>query len=118
MGMGMRKLSHFLFSSGQTPATSELNFLRKAQTLETYGVDPHPCKVRPPWLKTALTLPPLEGDRQGGTTHPCHLPFSPWWGALLVTDAWEMSHFENSSGLHTAWFCVTTSTLERQSQSK
>ncbi|XP_008588441.1 PREDICTED: FERM domain-containing protein 5 [Galeopterus variegatus] len=29
---------------GQTPATSELNFLRKAQTLETYGVDPHPCK--------------------------------------------------------------------------
>ncbi|KAM7158223.1 FERM domain-containing protein 5 isoform 3-T3 [Molossus nigricans] len=30
--------------SGQTPATSELNFLRKAQTLETYGVDPHPCK--------------------------------------------------------------------------
>ncbi|KAK2524427.1 Frmd5 [Columba guinea] len=31
--------------SGQTPATSELNFLRKAQTLETYGVDPHPCKI-------------------------------------------------------------------------
>ncbi|KAM8997936.1 FERM domain-containing protein 5 isoform 1-T2 [Ara ararauna] len=30
--------------SGQAPATSELNFLRKAQTLETYGVDPHPCK--------------------------------------------------------------------------
>ncbi|XP_076879174.1 FERM domain-containing protein 5 isoform X2 [Brachyhypopomus gauderio] len=29
---------------GQTPETSELNFLRKAQTLETYGVDPHPCK--------------------------------------------------------------------------
>ncbi|KFO73766.1 FERM domain-containing protein 5, partial [Cuculus canorus] len=38
--------SFLLFSScsGQTPATSELNFLRKAQTLETYGVDPHPCK--------------------------------------------------------------------------
>ncbi|KFW65320.1 FERM domain-containing protein 5, partial [Pygoscelis adeliae] len=37
----------FLFfpsCSGQPPATSELNFLRKAQTLETYGVDPHPCK--------------------------------------------------------------------------
>ena len=32
--------------SGQSPATSELNFLRKAQTLETYGVDPHPCKVK------------------------------------------------------------------------
>ncbi|XP_055989320.1 FERM domain-containing protein 5 isoform X1 [Sorex fumeus] len=30
--------------SGQSPAISELNFLRKAQTLETYGVDPHPCK--------------------------------------------------------------------------
>lgn len=39
--------SLFLSCSGQTPATSELNFLRKAQTLETYGVDPHPCKVRP-----------------------------------------------------------------------
>ncbi|XP_073693221.1 LOW QUALITY PROTEIN: FERM domain-containing protein 5 [Garra rufa] len=29
---------------GQSPETAELNFLRKAQTLETYGVDPHPCK--------------------------------------------------------------------------
>ncbi|XP_055058627.1 FERM domain-containing protein 5 isoform X1 [Misgurnus anguillicaudatus] len=29
---------------GQSPDASELNFLRKAQTLETYGVDPHPCK--------------------------------------------------------------------------
>ncbi|KAG2470766.1 FRMD5 protein, partial [Polypterus senegalus] len=30
--------------SGQTPEMSELNFLQKAQILETYGVDPHPCK--------------------------------------------------------------------------
>uniref|UniRef100_A0A3P8VX61 FERM domain containing 5 n=1 Tax=Cynoglossus semilaevis TaxID=244447 RepID=A0A3P8VX61_CYNSE len=29
---------------GQSPETSELNFLQKAQLLETYGVDPHPCK--------------------------------------------------------------------------
>ncbi|XP_064785961.1 FERM domain-containing protein 5 isoform X3 [Oncorhynchus masou masou] len=31
-------------TSGQTPDTSELHFLQKAQMLETYGVDPHPCK--------------------------------------------------------------------------
>ncbi|KAG8440833.1 hypothetical protein GDO86_006534 [Hymenochirus boettgeri] len=30
--------------SGLNPAASELCFLKKAQTLETYGVDPHPCK--------------------------------------------------------------------------
>ncbi|KAM3927225.1 FERM domain-containing protein 5 [Leptodactylus fuscus] len=30
--------------SGLSPAQAELCFLRKAQTLETYGVDPHPCK--------------------------------------------------------------------------
>lgn len=29
---------------GQTPETSERNFLLKAQMLETYGVDPHPCQ--------------------------------------------------------------------------
>ncbi|MFT7811864.1 FERM domain-containing protein 3 isoform X1 [Arapaima gigas] len=27
-----------------TPLFAELNFLQKAHTLETYGVDPHPCK--------------------------------------------------------------------------
>uniref|UniRef100_A0A4W3IR98 FERM domain-containing protein 3 n=1 Tax=Callorhinchus milii TaxID=7868 RepID=A0A4W3IR98_CALMI len=30
--------------SGQTAAVAELNLLQKAHTLETYGVDPHPCK--------------------------------------------------------------------------
>ncbi|XP_061117249.1 FERM domain-containing protein 3 isoform X2 [Conger conger] len=29
---------------GQCPALAELNLLQRAQTLETYGVDPHPCK--------------------------------------------------------------------------
>ncbi|KAL1776528.1 FERM domain-containing protein 3 isoform X1 [Sigmodon hispidus] len=29
---------------GQSPAIAEFNLLLKAQTLETYGVDPHPCK--------------------------------------------------------------------------
>lgn len=34
-----------MYFSGLNPAAAELCFLRKAQTLETYGVDPHPCKV-------------------------------------------------------------------------
>ncbi|KAK6492982.1 FERM domain-containing protein 3-like isoform X3 [Huso huso] len=29
---------------GQSPALAELNLLQKAHSLETYGVDPHPCK--------------------------------------------------------------------------
>uniref|UniRef100_A0A8C5XA21 FERM domain containing 3 n=1 Tax=Malurus cyaneus samueli TaxID=2593467 RepID=A0A8C5XA21_9PASS len=29
---------------GQTPAVAEFNLLLKANSLETYGVDPHPCK--------------------------------------------------------------------------
>ncbi|XP_078071525.1 FERM domain-containing protein 3 [Mustelus asterias] len=29
---------------GQNAAVAELNLLQKAHTLETYGVDPHPCK--------------------------------------------------------------------------
>ncbi|XP_046904587.1 FERM domain-containing protein 3 [Hypomesus transpacificus] len=29
---------------GQCPALAELNMLQRAHTLETYGVDPHPCK--------------------------------------------------------------------------
>ncbi|XP_039401674.1 FERM domain-containing protein 3 isoform X3 [Mauremys reevesii] len=30
--------------SGQSPAVAEFNLLLKAHSLETYGVDPHPCK--------------------------------------------------------------------------
>ncbi|MBN3284938.1 FRMD3 protein, partial [Polyodon spathula] len=29
---------------GQSPAVAELNLLQRAHSLETYGVDPHPCK--------------------------------------------------------------------------
>ncbi|XP_017551773.1 FERM domain-containing protein 3 isoform X1 [Pygocentrus nattereri] len=29
---------------GQSPALAELNLLQRAHTLDTYGVDPHPCK--------------------------------------------------------------------------
>ncbi|NWU39621.1 FRMD5 protein, partial [Hylia prasina] len=58
--------------SGQTPATSELNFLRKAQTLETYGVDPHPCKVR---LSPASSSGATSGGCAGAASlfqpHPC-----------------------------------------------
>lgn len=30
---------------GQCAAYAELNMLQRAHSLETYGVDPHPCKV-------------------------------------------------------------------------
>uniref|UniRef100_A0A8C0GKV6 FERM domain containing 5 n=1 Tax=Chelonoidis abingdonii TaxID=106734 RepID=A0A8C0GKV6_CHEAB len=50
--------------SGQTPATSELNFLRKAQTLETYGVDPHPCKDATFWPFTPFGFCCLQGNKR------------------------------------------------------
>lgn len=31
---------------GQSPATIEMHFLKKACQLDTYGVDPHPVKAR------------------------------------------------------------------------
>lgn len=34
------------FLRGQCSALAELNMLQRAHSLETYGVDPHPCKVR------------------------------------------------------------------------
>ncbi|KAM9410265.1 FERM domain-containing protein 5-like isoform 1-T1 [Pholidichthys leucotaenia] len=54
---------------GQSPETSELNFLQKAQTLETYGVDPHPCKVdvsgNPAFLAfTPFGFTVLQGNRR------------------------------------------------------
>jgi FERM domain-containing protein 3/5 len=30
---------------GQSPESTETNFLRKAYQLDTYGIDPHPVKV-------------------------------------------------------------------------
>uniref|UniRef100_M3XSE1 FERM domain-containing protein 3 n=1 Tax=Mustela putorius furo TaxID=9669 RepID=M3XSE1_MUSPF len=35
---------HKCDSRGQSPPVAEFNLLLKAHTLETYGVDPHPCK--------------------------------------------------------------------------
>ncbi|KAM8895303.1 FERM domain-containing protein 5-like isoform 2-T2 [Spinachia spinachia] len=53
---------------GQSPETSELNFLQKAQRLETYGVDPHPCKDvsgNPAFLAfTPFGFTVLQGNRR------------------------------------------------------
>ncbi|XP_032373576.1 FERM domain-containing protein 5 isoform X2 [Etheostoma spectabile] len=53
---------------GQSPETSELNFLHKAQMLETYGVDPHPCKDvsgNPAFLAfTPFGFTVLQGNRR------------------------------------------------------
>lgn len=37
---------HQTVLKGQTLEETEANFLRKACALESYGVDPHPVKVR------------------------------------------------------------------------
>ncbi|MGH0160306.1 UNVERIFIED_CONTAM: hypothetical protein FKN15_072142 [Acipenser sinensis] len=54
--------------SGQTPDASEFNFLQKAQMLETYGVDPHPCKDvsgNPAFLAfTPFGFAVLQGNRR------------------------------------------------------
>ncbi|XP_040052443.2 FERM domain-containing protein 5 [Gasterosteus aculeatus] len=53
---------------GQSPETSEMNFLQKAQRLETYGVDPHPCKDvsgNPAFLAfTPFGFTVLQGNRR------------------------------------------------------
>ncbi|KAK0132712.1 FERM domain-containing protein 5 [Merluccius polli] len=53
---------------GQSPETSELNFLQKAQMLETYGIDPHPCKDvsgNPAFLAfTPFGFTVLQGNRR------------------------------------------------------
>ncbi|XP_041846267.1 FERM domain-containing protein 5-like isoform X1 [Melanotaenia boesemani] len=53
---------------GQSPETSEMNFLQKAQMLETYGVDPHPCKDvsgNPAFLAfTPFGFTVLQGNRR------------------------------------------------------
>uniref|UniRef100_H3D1C1 FERM domain-containing protein 5 n=1 Tax=Tetraodon nigroviridis TaxID=99883 RepID=H3D1C1_TETNG len=57
-----------LIRRGQCPETSELNFLQKAQMLETYGVDPHPCKDvsgNPAFLAfTPFGFTVLQGNRR------------------------------------------------------
>uniref|UniRef100_A0A8C5ICW3 FERM domain-containing protein 5-like n=1 Tax=Gouania willdenowi TaxID=441366 RepID=A0A8C5ICW3_GOUWI len=54
--------------TGQSPETSELNFLQRAQMLETYGVDPHPCKDvsgNPAFLAfTPFGFTVLQGNRR------------------------------------------------------
>jgi hypothetical protein len=39
---------------GQSPETTETNFLRKACQLDTYGVDPHPVKVKYTMMATSF----------------------------------------------------------------
>jgi len=41
----LSKYCFFCNFRGQSPAVAEFNLLLKAYSLETYGVDPHPCKV-------------------------------------------------------------------------
>ncbi len=45
MSIKGKLLSVIFFYSGQVPSEAEGNFLKKACTLDTYGVDPHPVKV-------------------------------------------------------------------------
>lgn len=55
---------------GQCSSLAELNMIQRGHSLETYGVDPHPCKVtavdggrelwmvgQVPLIKPALELP-------------------------------------------------------------
>ncbi|XP_048383420.2 FERM domain-containing protein 3 isoform X2 [Stegostoma tigrinum] len=51
---------------GQTAPVAELNLLQKAQTLETYGVDPHPCKPVFTCKQAAVTSP--EVRRRGNSS--------------------------------------------------
>jgi len=50
-----------LYCRGQVPAEAEASFLKKAASLDTYGVDPHKVKVAvitqavTAWCKTVVT---------------------------------------------------------------
>ena len=44
MNIGVKSL-FYLYCRGQVPAEAEANFLKKAASLDTYGVDPHKVKV-------------------------------------------------------------------------
>ncbi|XP_059825068.1 FERM domain-containing protein 3 [Hypanus sabinus] len=51
---------------GQSAAVAEMNLLKKAHTLETYGVDPHPCKPVFSCKQAAVTSP--EVRRRGSSS--------------------------------------------------
>lgn len=85
-----------LSPSGQTPETSERNFLQKAQMLETYGVDPHPCKVPEalPFPSTDVAVPAAPRLRssvvlkqrsafQDVSGNPAFLAFTPFGFVVL-----------------------------------
>ncbi|XP_056111825.1 FERM domain-containing protein 5 isoform X1 [Rhinichthys klamathensis goyatoka] len=61
---------------GQTPETAELKFLQKAQMLETYGVDPHPCKEDDVVLLCRCSSQDVSGN-------PAFLAFTPFGFVVL-----------------------------------
>ncbi|XP_069786448.1 FERM domain-containing protein 3 isoform X3 [Narcine bancroftii] len=57
---------------GQSEAVAELNLLQKAHTLETYGVDPHPCKPVFSCKQAAVTSPEVRRKGSSSEEIPSH----------------------------------------------